>query len=479
MNKANIVNIGKITKKLISYYMVFFCILAFPTCSREPAEKISESNNEKAKDSVEIPIDSKADIYKLILEENIDFSPIVKKADSLFNIGEYVEAEFLYAKAHNLSLKSGNKKLMSVTLIGTGASKDRQSKYEEAIVVLNKALINKNSMDSFALSSLHFNLGVSYHKLNKIEQAIGNYTNAIKVNSKNAEAYYNRGYIYSEKDYNKAIEDFTKAVGYLPEKDDLYGYRGDCYQYKEDYEKAIKDYTKANELNPKGYKYIYNRGFANYYIGNYNEAISDFTEAIRLKSDEPDAYSLRGLIFISKEMYDEAISDFTKAINLKSDESYFFYYRGFVFMKQKMYDEAISDFTKAIRLKPDEPDFFFDRGNVFVKDKMYYEAISDFTKVIELDPLSYQAYANRATIYKEIKEFDKAIKGFNKAIELAPNDTLSYYYRGITFAKKGELEKAIKDLEKAIKINPDYTKAKIKLKEINALTEDLNKQRKK
>jgi tetratricopeptide (TPR) repeat protein len=436
-------NIGNKIKREIPWNIALLIILLFLFCSREPARKISKSNNGKLDEIVEVPINSKSDIYKLISQDEIDFSHIIKKADSLFEAEQYKEAESLYIKAHKLSLKSNKKTLIGFTLIGIGAAKGRQKEHKKAIEIFNEALEYKNSMNSIALSRLYFNSGVSYHKLNKIEKATENYTKAIKLNSKFAEAYYNRGHIYSKIEYGKAIEDYTKAIEFLPKEAELYNYRGDSYLRKGNYDRAIKDYSKAIKLKPKEYKFVYNRGLAYYDNSNYQEAINDFTKAIKINPKDP----------------------------------YVYYWRGNSFVGKKMYDKAISDFTKAIKINPKDPDFYYYRGISYIRKTMYDKAISDLTKVIELDSVRYEAYGNRAIIYREIEEFDKAISGFNKIIELNPDDPKAYFDRGITFARKGELKKATKDLDKAIKLKPDFTEAERKLEEINQLIKDLNKEK--
>ena len=100
-----------------------------------------------------------------------------------------------------------------------------------------------------------------------------------------------------------------------------YDIRGEVYEKNRDYDKAIADYTEAIRLNPKHADAHYGRGTAYRRKGAYGEAIRDFTETVRLNPKHADAYYGRGIAYRHAGEYDKAIADYSEAIRLNPNSA--------------------------------------------------------------------------------------------------------------------------------------------------------------
>jgi len=159
-----------------------------------------------------------------------------------------------------------------------------------------------------------------------------------------------------KKDYDNAITEFTKAIRLNPNNAILYLKRGEAYYWEEDYDSAITDYTHATQLNIED---------ALSGSGSYNRrqdediAITALTHAIQLKPDFERAYYTRGLMYYWKAYSkDEAISDFTKVIQLNPNNAEAYALRGWAFYKKtfsnnKDKDSALADANSAMLIDPD------------------------------------------------------------------------------------------------------------------------------
>jgi uncharacterized protein (TIGR02145 family) len=110
----------------------------------------------------------------------------------------------------------------------------------------------------------------------------------------NALAYSNRGIMYYGKgDYDQAISDFTEAIRLDPKYALAYSSRGIAYFDKGDYDKAISDFTETIRLNPRWENVYNNRGYAYYYAKNdYIKAMEDFQSALRINPNSDFAQTM-------------------------------------------------------------------------------------------------------------------------------------------------------------------------------------------
>jgi len=99
----------------------------------------------------------------------------------------------------------------------------------------------------------HENLGSSLQYLNNHKSAIIAYTRAMSVSkTTTASQYFNRGYSkYKLQNYVDAIKDFTEAIKKDSKNANAYYYRGKCYKARGLNFSASSDFRKAKALDPK------------------------------------------------------------------------------------------------------------------------------------------------------------------------------------------------------------------------------------
>jgi len=129
-------------------------------------------------------------------------------------------------------------------------------------------------------------------------------------------AYINRGYAYDDnKEYAKAIGDYTSAIRLRPDYPDTYIDRGLAYSSIGDQRKAVEDFTTAISLSP-GYAEAYlNRGISLRALGEPKGAHEDFLKAISLKPSLGAAYYQLGAFYGDMGDYERA-----RALLRKADE---------------------------------------------------------------------------------------------------------------------------------------------------------------
>ena len=143
------------------------------------------------------------------------------------------------------------------------------------------------------------------YKTGRYDAAVTHCTKAIELGTlgKNdlAIAYGNRGMAYRAKEqYDRAIEDYTKAIELKPKDAWIYNNRGVAYKGKKEYDRGIRDFDKAIELDPKNVYLYYNKACVYSLMNNAQDSCrwlgtaveKGFTDWNAIKAD-PDFNNIR------------------------------------------------------------------------------------------------------------------------------------------------------------------------------------------
>ena len=115
-----------------------------------------------------------------------------------------------------------------------------------------------NPTASLANARDYFEQGDIEYEQGNCDKAIADYTRAIELNPKLAEAYNNRAYIYMvKKEYGAALADLNEALQLRPDYVNALMNRGDIYNYYYaiDYQRAVADYDQVLRIDPQAAAY--------------------------------------------------------------------------------------------------------------------------------------------------------------------------------------------------------------------------------
>jgi tetratricopeptide (TPR) repeat protein len=314
-------------------------------------------------------------------------------------------------------------------------------------------------------------------------------------------SYYNRGIFWYDKgDNDKAIADYTRALGLSPDYASAYNNRGNAYSAKGDLDRALTDYDRAIQIDAKDPFRWNNRALIWKRKGNYDLAIADFDQAIRIDPGYTAAYTNRGEAYELKGDIERAKIDYNRALGTPQKFSNgkwahdkarerlgalgsspapsrttppppapsrvattFEQDQKLCNSSDTKIDEGIASCTRQITSGRwqghDLAISYYNRG-IFYYDKDDNDrAIADYTKALELSPNYTSAFNNRGNAYAAKGELDRAIADYDQAIKIDPKDPFRWNNRGLAWKRKGLFDRAIPDFDQAIKIDPGYTAA--------------------
>ena len=111
-------------------------------------------------------------------------------------------------------------------------------------------------------------------------KAIADYNEAIRLDPKDASAFYNRGHAWSDQEeYDRAIPDYSQYIRLDPHA--AYRNRGEAWSAKGQLDRALAD-SKALEFNPQSATTYLARGNVWWAKCQYGRAFADYREAMRL-----------------------------------------------------------------------------------------------------------------------------------------------------------------------------------------------------
>ncbi|MFZ5810514.1 MAG: LysM peptidoglycan-binding domain-containing protein [Thermodesulfobacteriota bacterium] len=132
-----------------------------------------------------------------------------------------------------------------------------------------------------------------------------------------AETYFEKGNeLGKQNQYQKAIEQFDRAIKLNPNRADYYASRGHAFYYMKLYTRAIEDYTRSIERNPSFALAYSMRGLSHTRDGHFDFALEDYNKAISLAPKEADYYKGRGYTYFHLKQYGPMCDDYQKACSL-------------------------------------------------------------------------------------------------------------------------------------------------------------------
>ena len=103
-------------------------------------------------------------------------------------------------------------------------------------------------------------------------------------------------YAYDNKDCDKAITNYSRAIELDPGLAEAYNNRAYVYMVKKDYAPALVDLDHAIELRPDFVNALMNRGdiYNYYYSIDYGRAVADYDHVLRIDPAAPNHTSVCG-----------------------------------------------------------------------------------------------------------------------------------------------------------------------------------------
>ncbi len=165
--------------------------------------------------------------------------------------------------------------------------------------------------------TLCFERGNTHLEQNRLDQAIAEYTAALKLDPEWGWAYYKRAEAYRKKDdIDRCLADCDEAIRHDPTLALAFKERGNAHFDRARFDDALTDYDRALQLDPSLMIVHFNRGLVYFQKHEYAFAVGEFSRAIDMNPEYAPAWGYRSLAHLKMGALEEAKEDCAAAKRL-------------------------------------------------------------------------------------------------------------------------------------------------------------------
>lgn len=432
-------------------------------------------------------------IKEYIIAQKLD----PNNADIWVNIGSALQAKEDYDRAIQsyqkaLTIQPGNKPAQQGIKASQDARDQKQldsataqaaeaykaGRYQDALN-LYQSVLQKNPNDA----GIHFNIAAALQQLNRIDEAITEYKNAVRLDDKNDEykKYLETAYdkkadpliaagvaAHKAKDYNKAIDLYQQAIAIRPKNVQLYYNIASAYYSLQQYPQARSQYSKALEIDPKGQvDDLWFLGAIDEHFGKGYDAMADYKKY--LTQAPAGTYAKQ-----AKDRLDALTKNPNDTVKIKSEDELArikdasdAYQQAYQLQQNKQFDQALALYQKAMQLQPQESGYPYAVATLMFAKGDIDQALQWVDKAIALEPANkdyakYKTYlgeqnaekiVNAAVEKQKAEDFKGAVALYQQALQFVPKNPRVWTNLGSAIYATDDFNGALNSFQKAVELD--------------------------
>ena len=288
---------------------------------------------------------------------------------------------------------------------------------------------------------------------------------------------YNKGY---QQNYQKAVEEFLKALDADPTYSLAALYLGRTYNALFDNEQAQKYFRKAIEIDPDYLEARAAFGSMLLDIGNVDEAIRQFSAVLQRDPKYIMALTNLAEAYRFKDLYAQSIESARKAIQLAPKLAEPHLWLAESLRQSGKYPESKAEYDRYLALSNFDSKTagqlnYYVVGFLFGAGKKRRATQQDIWQ-----DLRSLAYLGMCDCERKLSNFDVAIEHCQKSLAYHKDDPYGHYTLALALMQKavntgdrGLLSAALRHFQTMVELNPDLTEVQYANKNIAAIQREL------
>jgi len=291
--------------------------------------------------------------------------------------------------------------LVSLDKLGKAKALEQRDSYLALInayrhlAALDRRKINKalSCSDAGISAQKHLDLAFSskaliYAKEKEYALALDQFSQAVRINPANAEAYKRMASLCGEMgDLGKELQ-YYRSAAEVGKTNPAYAFLlGEILVRKYgDFKQARSCFQKAYRLDSANLNHASKYAHSLEILGRFHEALEVYDRMIALNPQGPDGYVLKGHCLLKMKEYEEAIEAYSKAQAIRPLDFPAARNLALACSKVKDFEKALIYGEYALRIKPQDVDTLFLLQAVYQGQGRFEEAHSAVTQILKVQP---------------------------------------------------------------------------------------------
>lgn len=263
--------------------------------------------------------------------------------------------------------------------------------------------------------------------------------------------------------YEKAVEEFTRAIQLDPSSDGAYTGMASAYEKLGKLNEAEKIYQQVINLRPRYWKGYNQLGSFYFRQAQYDKCAVMFQKVAELTPDSFRGYANLGAVYLAEGKYTEAIPPLNESLRLRATAATYSNL-GTAYFHLRKFSEAATAYTEAARR--DDRDYHIwgnlaiaqhFAGNREEADKAYRKGIALAEDGLRVNPRDPEVLRNLADFHVSLGDRAIALKYLNQALAYGKSDKEILFGSALVYNRLGETGTALEWLSKALQAGYSLT----------------------
>lgn len=380
------------------------------------------------------------------------FEPYFQIGMSHYRLDQDREAVEAFQKAIELNAR------FSETHYWLGYTLYRQNHFDEALESFKKAIqYNPEDMRYYQARA------TMYRKKESWALAISDYKTILKLNPEDTTANFELGAIYTfrKRDYDLAIQYYTKCIEIKPDMIIARYNRGVCQVLKKNFEAAFVDFNDSYEIDPDKVHQLVERSLSReqnssefgYSSAEVDKLVEQLFSSLDLSKPDPLHFLYMGIYYFYRNDFKKGAQVLSLSIQMNPQDEKPLVFRGLCYGKLKDFEKAIRDFNAVLKKKPKDLYTRIYLGQAYLDMGQYSKALGEYERVLNADRKNVRALHKIGFIHLINNEYEEALEQFDTCLLYNNKYPYAYSLKAYLMMKTEKLNEAVSLIDEALKID--------------------------